>query len=89
MPTISTIDDKPDHISAFQYLQKNNTQRQGRMCAQRRFICKEIGVKLLHCYEYVPKLSRKIHGRKVTKLRSEKVKRDRNIIFDNEYEHNC
>ena len=72
MQTISTIHDKPEHISAFQYLQKNNTQRQGRMCAQRRFICKEMGVKLdmLHCYEHVP--------------RNEDVHRDRTIISDNE-----
>jgi hypothetical protein len=82
MQTISTIDDKPDHISAFQYLQKNNTQRQGRMCAKRRFICKEIGVKLdmLHCYKHVPKSPRKIHGPKVTTLLNEKVKSDRSII---------
>jgi len=86
MQTLSTIDDKPDHIPAFQYLQKNNAQRQGKMCAQRQFICKEIGVKVdkLHCYEYVPTLSRKIHGRKVTTLRNEKVKRDSSIISDNE-----
>jgi hypothetical protein len=86
MQAISTIDDKPDHTSAFQYLEKNNTQRQVRMCAQRCFICKEIGVKLekSHCYEYVPKLSRQIHGRKVTTLRNEKLKRDRTITSDNE-----